>query len=510
MPLLLAACAAGTPDAAGDSPTQSPPAYLPAGQTLAASSTPDPGEAAPSPSPVPPSAAERSSATLTPTPVPPPLTRYRLDIEFDYTHQQARVDQQIDYVNRTGEPIPDLVLVVEPARYASVFTLESISWQDGPSVEGVDRSTKGQLRFPLPEPLAPGGHARLALAYTLDLPVFETSPNDRPVIFGYTERQTNLVDWYPFVPPYLPGQGWLVHPAGAYGEHLVFESADFEVHLHMGEGAAGLMVAASALPDPGSDAEWLHYQMPSARNFAISISPYYKLLTGQAGGITVESYVFPIHAAAGQKVLEVTLQALELYQELFGPYPRPGMTVVEADFLDGMEYDGLYFLSYGFYNLYTGAAGDYLVAIAAHETAHQWWYGLVGNDQALEPWLDEALSTYCERLYFERIAPEGLAWWWDSRVNFYTPDGWVDSSIYNPQDDPQPYTAYRDAVYLFGAIYLEELRAATGDEAFFAFLKDYAKRYSYRIATRDNFFTVLREHTPVDLTALQAKYFSEK
>ena len=86
--------------------------------------------------------------------------------------------------------------------------------------------------------------------------------------------------------------------------------------------------------------------------------------------------------------------------------------MVEADFLDGMEYDGLYFLSKGFYNLYSGGPADYLTAIAAHETSHQWWYSAIGNDQALEPWLDEALATYSERLFYENLHPEGLVWWW--------------------------------------------------------------------------------------------------
>jgi hypothetical protein len=33
---------------------------------------------------------------------------------------------------------------------------------------------------------------------------------------------------------------------------------------------------------------------------------------------------------------------------------------------------------------------------AAHETAHQWFYSLVGNDQARDPWLDEGLATWAE------------------------------------------------------------------------------------------------------------------
>jgi aminopeptidase N len=29
-----------------------------------------------------------------------------------------------------------------------------------------------------------------------------------------------------------------------------------------------------------------------------------------------------------------------------------------------------------------------------HEVAHQWFYSLVGNDQARDPWLDEGLANW--------------------------------------------------------------------------------------------------------------------
>jgi aminopeptidase N len=219
----------------------------------------------------------------------------------------------------------------------------------------------------------------------------------------------------------------------------------------------------------------------------------------------VTSHYFPLHAAAGEAVLQTTVAALELYGELFGPYPRPILSVVEADFLDGMEYEGLYFLSKGFYNLYQGTPGELLVAIAAHETAHQWWYARVGNDQALEPWLDEALCTYSERIYYENVAPEALEWWWAYRVNYYEPSGPVDGSIYNPGG----FRPYRDAVYLNGAVFLEALRGVVGETAFFATLRDYAARYSGKIATGKDFFDVLREHTDADFNQLVKDFFQD-
>jgi aminopeptidase N len=56
-------------------------------------------------------------------------------------------------------------------------------------------------------------------------------------------------------------------------------------------------------------------------------------------------------------------------------------------------------------------------------------------------------------------------------------------------------------------VFLHELRTITGDEAFFAFLRDYADRLAGGIATRGSFFEILEEHTTQDFSPLIAKYF---
>jgi hypothetical protein len=326
----------------------------------------------------------------------------------------------------------------------------------------------------------------------------------RPIPFGYTARQVNLVDWYPFIPPYIPGEGWQAHRAGFFGEHQVYELADFEVSLSMSDTGQDIQIAASA--PAMQEGSWHHYQHQAARNFAWSASHMYQVYSTVVGDTTILSYAFPDHAAAGEATLRTTAEALELYSRLYAPYPNQLLTVVEADFLDGMEYDGLYFLSNGFYNLYQGKPDDYLIAIAAHETAHQWFYAMVGNDQAMEPWLDEALCTYQERIFYEHLYPQALDWWWTYRVNYYNPQGWVDGSIYNPEG----YRAYRDAVYLNGAVFLEELRQEIGDEVFFAFLRDYVAQTRDEIATGELFFSILGQHTQEDLSTLIGKYFREQ
>jgi len=438
--------------------------------------------------------------TSTPEKQPDLLTQYNLSTTLNYNQHHLAVEEQITYPNQSGEPISELLLIVESARYPGVFHLNSITWEDETPVQDYTREL-GLIRIALKDALQPGDALVLSLSYDLTLPSPDPSYYGRPVPFGYSTRQTNLVDWYPFIPPYVPGQGWLVHKAGAFGEHLVYEVADFIVNIRFSDSNPNLLIAASA--PAVVDGEWYRYDFRTARNFSWSASDQYVLSTTTVDSVVVLSYYFPVNAKAGEAVLQTSAEALGLYNDLFGRYPRQTLTVVEADFLDGMEYDGLYFLSKGFYNLYSGDPGDYLTAISAHETAHQWWYGLLGNDQALEPWLDEALCTYSERMYYEHLHPQGLDWWWTYRVHYYEPRGWVDGSIYNPEG----YRSYRDAIYLNGALFMEDLRNLIGEQAFFNFIYAYAQVYAGQIVTADDFFNLLKDYSQADITPLYGKYF---
>jgi hypothetical protein len=357
-------------------------------------------------------------------------------------------------------------------------------------------------------PLQPNDFIRINIDYELMMPSLEQSAQTSTVILGYSLLAQNFVDWYPFIPPYSIANGWVTHPKGYYGEHLVYESADFDVSIKIRDQRNDLIIAASSKDD--YDGEWHHYIHKAARNFVWSISDQYIVSSTTVGDTTVLSYAFPKDEEAGKAVLQTTADAIKLYSDLFAPYQRETVSAVEADFHDGMEYDGLYFLSKGFYNLYNGTPGEYLVSIAAHETAHQWWYALVGNDQAIEPWLDEAFCTYSERLFYEFVHPEALNWWWDYRVNYYQPRGWVDMTIYNPYTEQDAYRAYRDAVYLNGAVFLESLRQTIGDAVFFDFLKDYAATFAYQIVTTNDFFDLLYQHTDTDLKTLEKEFFAKR
>lgn len=93
------------------------------------------------------------------------------------------------------------------------------------------------------------------------------------------------------------------------------------------------------------------------------------------------------------EVLTHAAGSLAWHGARFGAYPWPSFTAVELPWLpvEGMEMSGFTFLRRG-----TRPVG----LVAAHEVAHQWWYGVVGSDPRRHPWQDEALATWTAWRYW--------------------------------------------------------------------------------------------------------------
>ena len=452
-----------------------------------------------------------SSSPVSNSPTPPPTEsaslprpQYTFFVTLDYRRKNLTIQEYIVYVNASGENLADLVLAVVPNLWNAVFTLDKLE-VDGTPVS--DYELDGQrLTIHLPDSLAPNGTVKLALDYQLLLPPIQaelSTSEIRPQFFGYTSRQMNLVNWYPFIVP-RAAVTWLLHDPWFYGEHLVYDTADFEVNIKNAEEGIVPTIAASGPPEP--NAEWTRYTLTAGRAFAFTASTEMKVSVTNAGNVFIFSYYFPLYAPAGKAAAEAAAQAINIFAEKFGPYPHKTLTIVQGDFNDGAEFSAFFFLSKGFYKSYDNTRQNYLIMISAHETAHQWWFEQVANDQYLEPWLDESLAIYSEHIFYETTDSPLVNWWWDYRVNSFHPQGFVDMPL-NTSFEGDMYRGYVNAVYLRGAYFIQELRDRMGDEAFFAFLRDYLTQFNGQRASADDFFRILREHTDADISDLVTEYF---
>ena len=451
-------------------------------------------EVTPAPGPAP-------TATVAPEPVSE-RTSYEMNVFLDFPAHSLQVEQRIEYTNVTSETLPDLMLNVHPNHDRGVFELNEIRLEmDDELIQPEVFPLDVTLRVELPRSIEPNEHVTLLLDYSLDLPKIKPGEEFSGGGFGYSQRAVSLGNWYPVMAPYRDEKGWYGLNYFPVGDPYVTEVADYSVTITATE---GVVIAGTGIETQTGN-RW-HYEAEQARSFAFAASDRYEVASQTVGDVTVHSYYFPDSAEPGQVVLEAAAQAIDLFSELYGPYPFTDYRVAETEFAGGMEFAGVTFLGSAFYDQYDGTTRSALVPLTVHEAAHQWFYGLVGNDQLTEPWLDEALAEYSAYLYYERYLPDDTDWWWNFAVDQWAPTGKIDNLIYVFRDN----RAYIDAVYRRGAQFIRDLRETMGDPAFFGFLQEYSRIYTHQLVTSRDFFSLVQEYTTADLVPLQEEYFRQR
>ncbi|HNN11981.1 MAG TPA: M1 family metallopeptidase [Anaerolineales bacterium] len=479
------------PNAASPTPFQPGQTDTPVPTFTASPSPTSPPTATPTETATPPTAPTAGSTIPTSTsPTTSSRSSYILYATLDFANRTISADQTIRYYNTSGSTLSDLVLSVQPNHYTNTFALNSIA-QDGTALTSYALSGQ-RLSVNLTQALASGSATTITLNFSLSIPA--KGAND---VFGYDFNQINLVDWYPFIVPYRGG--WILHDSMPWGEHLVYDAVDIELNIKTDTGVT-LAVGAS----PETNGEWTRYRLYGARTLAVSASDEFLVSETMLGNVSIRSYYFNGYKTAGQDMATYASEAIATYSSQFAPYPHQTLAIVQTDMDDGQEYDGLVFLATDFYSQYNGTARSNLTTIGVHEIAHQWWFSLVGNDQSLEPWLDEALATYSERIFYENNYPANISWWWQFRINYFKPTGYVDATIY----DYGTFRTYTNAVYFQGALFLDDLREQMGYGNFSKFIQAYASRYSHGHATAADFFALARETVNVNYDGLIGNYFS--
>ena len=282
---------------------------------------------------------------------------------------------------------------------------------DGPETEG-DQTV---LRVPLPEPVPPGGEVRLIIE-------FESKVPRRAARTAYYQDRFFIGQWFPKPGVYEEGKGWNCH---AYHENSEFfaDYADFLVHITVPEGfvvgASGKQVEAAR--DEGAKTATLTFAQTAIHDFAWTADPAFLKVErdfAAAAEVTEAEYaalarrlgrpvdevrlpdvkmtllIAPEHKAQIDRHFNALRAALKYYGLWFGPYPYETVTMVDPPFRTGsggMEYPTLFTAGTSLFPT-KGAWSPEGVII--HEFGHGYWYGLVGNNEFEEAWLDEGINTY--------------------------------------------------------------------------------------------------------------------
>jgi len=437
--------------------------------------------------------------TATPVPLPEVCLRQKFaadvgacqtasayDIRLVVDPDSATVtgQQEVRYTNAEGQPLSDLYLRLFPATpaYGGTMTVTDLLLNGTPVSSTVELEGTA-LRVPLEPPLDVGRMLTLSMAFTVEVPTTGVAGHG---LFSYTDGVMALPTVYPVIPVY-DDEGWNVDIAPMHSDDIYTDISAYDVEVTAPSDLT--LIASGACLQPG-EGVWSCNAGPM-RDFVMILGERYQRAGELVDGVVVNSYFYPEHERSGRRALEIAADALVAFTDLFGEYPYAELDVVATpNWLGGMEYPGLVVIEDRLYP--SGSRVEWLVA---HEVAHQWWFGVVGNDQVDDPWLDEALTQYSTILYYEQV-------YGSDRANGILGDFALTHRdlIRAGRDRPVGLAAasydsglYWDVVYRKGALYFNALREAMGDEAFFDTLQAYYDRHRYQIATPESFLETVED-----------------
>ncbi len=360
---------------------------------------------------------------------------------------------------------------------------------------------KTVMRVPLREPLPPGQTISLYIEFTARLP---QPPFART---GAKNEYFFVGQWFPKIGVYTP-QGWNCHQFHSNSEFF----ADFGVYnvwITVPEenivGATGLQVGEPLLNGDGSATHYYHAE--DVHDFAWTTSPEYVEFKGKAQDVDIRVLMQPDHVGQGARYVEAAKVAVEYFQNWYGDYPFPNLTVVDprrgAGGSGGMEYPTL-ITAMTRYGLPEGIRLVEMVII--HEFGHNYWYHLLASNEFEESWLDEGINTYTEiQIMADKYGPGNGVDFMGLKIDdlsfqrfqyLMLPDA---DPIYRKAWEFYSGRSYGINSYSKPGLVLTTLQNLLGRETMDKIMRTYVERWRFKHPTSYDFIDVANEVSGQDL-----------
>lgn len=425
------------------------------------------------------------------------LPQYDLDLTVNPGARRLSGSMRLSVPNTTGGELRDVVLRLYPQFPADVFgdggdvTMEvSNIVVQGVPTEASYEARRTVLRLALPAPVANGATITLSLDYSANIVAWQASDGTFP-----------LPSYYPMLAAWQ--DGWRTDLT-TFPDRVYANSALYHARISVPTGWTAVTTGSTiATTERGQQTIFEAVSGP-VREFALTVG---RFATARAShnGVAVA-----VHHRAGDGLDQAAATmanhiaaSVATFDDRFGLYPYRELEfhVINAKrgFDIGVEYPGLVVI------LLNGRYTEDTRFVTAHEVAHQWFYGIIGNDIYNEPWLDEAFAQYSGMLVEEQWAgPAAARRTYDRHVarlaaRTKLPVG---LSIYS-YGTWNPYYA---AVYGRGAQFLHTLRGEIGDEAFFSGLRSYYATHKYGVAHSADVRAALEQSSGRDLDLLFTRW----
>ncbi|MDP4198898.1 MAG: M1 family metallopeptidase [Bacteroidota bacterium] len=382
------------------------------------------------------------------------------------------------------------------------------------------------MRVALPRPLASGG------SVTIVFPFREQVPRQirRSGWMSREGVQYSMSQWYPKIAEY-DNEGW--HRQEYVAREFYGVWGDFNVEItapsrfvigatgectnprDVGHGydriaggeREGILFPTEAAP---SITTW-HFHASSVHDFAwVADDDYVHEWSTWQDTIMLHAFYKRRYAPFWHDAIRYSRHALETYSELFGPYAYRNFSCTMAGD-GGMEYPQLIMITG-----YRPTPGS-MAGVIAHETAHQWFYGMLGSNETREAFMDEGFTSWAttvamNRLWGDHQIPPGQERSWldgfipkfsNKRDNYRGYQSLASEGFEEPLDIPHDW--FREDLTA-GQVYgktqaiLSMLQYTLGDEVFARGMKRYYNEWHFKHPHLVDFKRVMENvaHTDLD------------
>ncbi len=431
------------------------------------------------------------------------LSNYELNLTFDDETMTLDGEETIEYINNSDNMFTNLYFHLYPnafreeAKNAIVSQLDrDDAYPNGESYgeisinkvynenENLDYVIEGEdeniLNISLKEELYPDETVVIKIDFSVTL----ANINHR---LGYGENTINFGNFYPIACVYENGKGFSQDLYHSNGDPFYSDCANYDVSITYP--SSYKLASSGVIKKTSQDGDNICSEISETkiRDFCFVLSDKFEVVSTKIDGIEVNYYGY-INDDNLQSCLEISAKAISTFNDMFGEYPYQQISVVKSNFVQGgMEYPNIVLISdkYSLQNDY-----NYVIV---HEIAHQWWYGVVGNDEYNHAWQDEGLTEYSTLLFFRENSDYGIDF--DSCINntlasyklfekiYLQVTGEVDDRMDRALNEFNTEPEYVQCTYNKGVLLFNTIEETIGENKFIKALKNYYKSFKFENAS---------------------------
>ncbi|MBI3460989.1 M1 family metallopeptidase, partial [Candidatus Acetothermia bacterium] len=247
------------------------------------------------------------------------------------------------------------------------------------------------LKLNLASPIDSGNYGEFSIKFVLKIP----NGLER---LGYFNENYYISWWYPEL-AVLDSNSWHHDPFEEPYQNFGSYSVELTVPEAMVVGATGGFPESEVKNNDGT--KTLKFSAQNVHDFAWVADARYKVEETEWEGIKIRSLYLPENAEMGKLAARYSKDVLEYFSKRFGKYPYPTFTSAQINGLvaGAMEYPQLIMNGNLLYKF--PKQSTLLDVVISHEVGHQWFFGMLMNNQPDETWLDEGFAEFAMIAYAE-------------------------------------------------------------------------------------------------------------